>query len=352
MWSWLVWEVSHIRNSGHSPTWHLALDNLTLNPVLARRLPSSLAFRYHALPVAEDKGTITVAMADPDDAAAREAIAAALGTRSYVVRGAPERIDALLAETWPEVTHPALHWLVCASEGGTQAYTQYIQYMGGLLDSRPAYLAAGEDMVGQARRGCELILLWEPDLGLIEQVRSDTAGVWPALLVVRRPRSPLKRVLLIAGSEASEDISVHWTIRLARPSGAAVTVLAVAPAAAGIDHGTTYPEHGMSALLAADTTLGRQMRRVARRLLNWEIDGKLRLREGPLDRQVQLELAAEAYDMVVVAEADEGRPPNEMIDLLLRQADRPVLVTKATKVSEVEHKRRLRWQRHATCEQR
>ena len=348
MWSWLVQEVSHISDSGRSLTWHLALDNPTLNPALARRLPPNLAFRYHALPVAEDKGTITVAMADPDDAAAREAIAAALGARSYVVRGAPERIDALLTEIWPEVTRPALHWLVCAPANGAQAY---IQYIGGLLGNRPDYLATGEDLVGQARHDCELILLWEPDLHLIEQVLSSTQDAsCPALLAVRRPRSPLKRVLLIVGSEASGDISVHWTICLARPSGAAVTVLAVAP---GVEHGTPCLEHGMPALLATDTALGRHMRRVARRLLNWEIDGKLRLREGTLDQQVQLEVAAGDYDMIVAAaEPDEGGLPGEMIGSLLWRADRPVLITRATKVSEVEHKRRLRWQRHTMCEQR
>jgi hypothetical protein len=322
--------VSLINDSGSGLTWHLALDNPTLNPALARRLPPHLAFRYHALPVAEDKGYITVAMADPDDTAAREAIAAALGTHSYVVRGAPERIDALLAEIWPEATRPALRWLVCAPAAGTQAY---IQYIGSLLGSRPDYLAAGTDLAGQARHGWELILLWEPSLYLIEQVLSTAGEECPALLVVQRPRSPLRKVLLIIGSEATEDISVQWTIRLARPSGAAVTVLAVAPAAPGVDHGATYLEHGMSALLATDTALGRQMRRVARRLLNWEIDGRLRLREGPLDRQLQLEMAAEDYDLIAAAGPDDSRLPGEMIGPLLCRADRPVLMTKATKVS-------------------
>ncbi len=293
--------------------------------------------------MAEDKGTITVAMADPDDAAAREAIAAALGASPYVVRGAPERIDALLAEIWPEVARPALHWLVCAPAGGDQAHGQYSQYIGGLLNSRPDTLAPGEALAGRAARGYELILLWEPDPGLIEQVLSPVlspvlSNAWdaadaacPALLVVRRPRLPLRKVLLIVGSEASEDMAVDWTVRLARPSGAAVTILAVAPAAPGANHGTAHPERGMPALLATDTALGRQMRRVARRLLNWDIDGRLRLREGTLERQVQLEVAAEDYDLIVAAEPDDGGRPAEMLGAPLWQADRPVLVAKVSK---------------------
>jgi MshEN domain/Universal stress protein family len=345
-----AWEVSYISDSGRSLTWHLALDDPTLVPALARRLPPNLAFRYHALPVAEDKGTITVAMADPDDAAAREAITAALGAQAYVVRGAPERIDALLAEIWPEVAHPALHWLVCAPAGGAQAYVQYID---GLLGSRPDTLASGEDLIEQARHGCELILLWEPDLDLIEQALSNTRdAACPALLAVRCPRLPLRKVLLIVGGEASEDISVRWTVRLARPSGAAVTVLAVAPAAPGAALGAPHLERGMPALLATDTALGRQMRRVARRLQNWGIDGRLRLREGSLGQQVQLEVAAEDYDMIIAAaELGDGELAGEVIGPLLWQADRPLLVTRATEVSEVEHTGRLRWPRHAPCKQ-
>jgi hypothetical protein len=242
-----------------------------------------------------------------------------------VVRGAPERIDALLAEIWTEAMRPALRWLVSAPVGGAQTY---IQYIGSLLGSPPEYLAPGGDLAGQAGHGCELILLWEPGLHLIQQALSTAGEEYPALLVVRRPRSPLSKVLLIVGSEATEDISVHWTVRLARPSGAAVTVLAVA---LGVDHGTTYLEHGMSALLATDTALGRQMRRVARRLLNWEIGAKLRLREGPLARQIQLEVAAEDYDLIVAAEPESHRLPGDMIGPLLRRADRPVLMTRATK---------------------
>jgi hypothetical protein len=346
-----AWEVSHISDSGRSLTWHLALDDPTLVPALARRLPPNLAFRYHALPVAEDKGTITVAMADPDDAAAREAIAAALGARPYVVRGAPERIDVLLAEIWPEVAHPALHWLVCAPAGSAQAYVQYI---GGLLDSRPDTLASAGDLIEQARPGYELILLWEPDLDQIEQVLSNTRDAsCPALLAVRHPRLLLRKVLLIVGGEASENISVRWTVRLARPSIAAVTVLAVAPAIPRINHGAIHMERGMPALLATDTALGRQMRRVARRLQNWGIDGRLRLREGSLDQQVRLEMAAEDYDMIIAAaEPGDGGLPGEVIGPLLWQADRPVLVTRATEVPEVEHTGGLRWQRHAPCKQR
>ena len=81
---------------------HRNLDSLAIIPRLVRRLPPALAFRFHALPLFESNGYITVAMADPDDAAARAAVAAALGTRLHVVEADPMVIEGLLSEVWPK----------------------------------------------------------------------------------------------------------------------------------------------------------------------------------------------------------------------------------------------------------
>jgi len=83
---------------------HLNLDSLAIIPRLVRRLPPALAFRFHTLPLAEGNGYILVAMADPDDAAARAAVAAALGTRLYVVQIDSMVIEGLLSEVWPKET--------------------------------------------------------------------------------------------------------------------------------------------------------------------------------------------------------------------------------------------------------
>ena len=93
---------------------YLTLDNLTADPALARRLPPDLAWRCHALPLAEDNGRITVVMADPDDAEAREAVVAALGPKSCVVKGSALAIDAQLSEIWGNRAHSRLKLKVCA----------------------------------------------------------------------------------------------------------------------------------------------------------------------------------------------------------------------------------------------
>ena len=338
------WEVSLIDIPGSNPTRHLALDNPAPNPGLARRLPPALAFRYHALPVAEDNGRITVTMVDPDDAAAREAVATALGTTPCVVRGAPATIDALLAETWPEEDRRALRLLICCRPAGPTAdeISAYGQAMGVLLGAHVSYLKMAEGrhpmldtLTDEVDRvGYHLVILGEPDQLLAESLSSDLMdrsvvdAVPTSLVIARQPRQPLRRRLLVIWGEETDDEAVDWVVRLARPSGAAVTVLAMASPALTMYHAMARIEQGLSALLTQDTTLGLQTRRVARRLANWEIEGTLRLRQGAPDWQIRLEMAEGHHDLIVVAaEAYDGLPGG-VISPLLRWADRPVLIAK------------------------
>jgi hypothetical protein len=101
---------------GLHKTAYLALDERPADPKLARRLPPDLAWRYHALPLAEDNGRIRVVMADPEDAEAREAVVAALGPESCLVKGSALAIDARLAEIWGDEARygPIDAWRLCA----------------------------------------------------------------------------------------------------------------------------------------------------------------------------------------------------------------------------------------------
>ena len=56
----------------------LSLSHLQANPQVAHMLPSELAYRYHALPVAMDGERLTVAMAHPEDEMACQALQAVL----------------------------------------------------------------------------------------------------------------------------------------------------------------------------------------------------------------------------------------------------------------------------------
>ena len=99
-------------------------------------------------------------------------------------------------------------------------------------------------------------------------------------------------------------------------------------------------EQGLPALLSANTPLGRQIHRAARYLVDWDVEGFLRLRQGPPDWQVRREIAEGDYDLIAVAARScprwlrwRTRVPlrlgEDLIGHILHWAGRPVLVAYA-----------------------
>jgi len=285
----------------------VALDKLTLplkgmcvNPEVARRLPFELACRYQALPVAEDDGHLTVAMAHPNDMEARQAILAALppvnprsiaarptislrpagiapeqqqhctgaeggtevdtgGISVYLVRGEPAAIDSLLADVWPGRARRALRLLVVDTAQGRAGLRDYAQALGRLLGAE--FISTTDDA---------------------------TPEDWPR---------PLRKLLLVVqgDDDPSGPATLAWAVRLARPSGAAVTVLAVVPP--GQQRSPLGNGDDLTALLTSESTVVSQ---AAQHLVQAGIAATLRLRQGLLDRQLHREVIETDYDLVLV----------------------------------------------------
>jgi len=317
-------------------TRHLSLDNLVVNPRLARCLPSNLAYRYHALPVAEDSDRITIVMADPDDTVACEEIVSVLGRACCVVKGDPATIERVLAKVWPEETRRSLRLLVCIHVNSfADELWGYAQAIGTLLHAQISYLPKNKntgpilDALAEQipSAGYDLVLLGEADRSLEEQLllsskRHRTTTQTPtSLLIAQQPRWPLRKILLIIQGKESDDVAVDWTVRLARPSEAAVTILTMVLPGPAMYPGTAHMQQGVAALLAGNSVLGLQMHQAAQRLADWEIDSTLRLCQGSPDWLVHREVAKGDYDLIVVAARNRCR--------WLQRADhRPVLVAR------------------------
>jgi hypothetical protein len=321
------------------------LDDLVVNPKLARRLPSEVAWRCHALPLAEDDGRITVAMADPDDAEARDAVVAELGPDSCVVKGSSLIIDAQLRAIWGSEAKLRPIPKVCVSgRPPSGELWDFGQALGSLLDTQIDIANTPESAravaIQRAPEHCDLLVCWEPDDPLIRQLLAKpTATATPeprrsvpfAILVARQGRWPLERILLVICGEGEDTAAVDWTLRIAQPSGATVTVLAVVPPAPGMLRGLDRLEQSVASLLTEDTVLGRQMRNVARTLSRWDLEGNLRLRQGAPDLEICREMVEGDHDLVVIATQPcwwwlrqlKGDP----VCTLLKQIDRPMLVT-------------------------
>jgi nucleotide-binding universal stress UspA family protein len=141
-------------------------------------------------------------------------------------------------------------------------------------------------------------------------------------------------VLLIIRGLETDDVAVDWTVRLAQPSHASVTVLPLVPSVPSMCTQMATMQHGLAQWLATDTALGQQMRSIAQQLANWETKGKLRLRQGPAELQIQHEVVEGDYDLIVIA-ADPAnrwsrRVSGELVTPLLRCTNRPVLIAKPT----------------------
>ena len=230
-------------------THHLTLDDLTLNRKVAQRLSPSLAFRYHAIPVGKANGSITVAMANPDDQTACEAIASALHAELYIVQGDQATIDQKLAELWPEQVNRTTRLLIYHQTSPIAAEVEnYGFYLSNLLNGQLIESGRSGDqgsslaeLVEQASRDCDLVIFGEPCQSLIGRLLTGSMGCkavehLPAsVLIARCPHWPLKRLLLVTRGQGMDNVAVDWVIRLAQASGAAVTVLAVQPALSGAD---------------------------------------------------------------------------------------------------------------------
>jgi nucleotide-binding universal stress UspA family protein len=338
-------ELSIKMISDSHPTRYLTLDKLVVNRQLAQRLPSNLALRYHALPVAKDNGHITVAMANPNDQRARKVIAAALGAELFVVECNPTAIDELLTEIWPEESDHVLRLLVYhqASPIADQVQT-YAQYLRDLLNGQLNYCQPDDstdtkidDLLEAASCGQDLVIFGEPDQSLIKRLLSGPKGCQAAervptsVLITRRPRWPLKNILLMTRGQETSTAAVDWAVRLAEPSNAAVTVLAVLPAAPTV-YSQTLSKYGLAYWLTTDTPLGCQLRQIAQQLTNWEIEGELRFRQGSPENQIRRELAEHKFDLIVTT-ADpvdwwQRRLLGQFVNQLLHWVDRPVLIAK------------------------
>jgi nucleotide-binding universal stress UspA family protein len=336
---------------GISPhgTAYLTLDELTADPMIARRLPPDLAWRCRALPLAEDSGRIAVAMADPDDAEAREAVVAVLGPESCVVKGSAWAIDARLAEIWGDAARRRPKLEVCAFPVPVpNELWNYAQALGALLGARLGCMTTAGDVNALTRQAgradCDLVIFGKGSQPLIRRLlsrsiaddalASQQSDIPFAVLAAEEPRWPLERILLVLCGERADNAAVDWALRLACPSNAAVTVLTVVPPVPAMYHGFSRMEQSLRSLLTTDTALGCQMRQVARRLVEAKVDGTLRLRQGAPDQQICREMGRGDFDLVIMATKPcrwwlrqlKGDP----ICSMLSRLDRPALLVEPT----------------------
>jgi len=328
-------------NVAASSIAYLALGELDTDPRIARRLPAELARRLHALPIAEDGDRITVAMADPADETARNALSAALGTATCVVQADQTAIDLRLGEIWPAKPERPLALTVCGASGPAQgevwAYAQALAaLLGGTLQPATTPSDLDETVREEDAPTGDVLLFDSGQHPWIHRVLARLSAAEPdtprALLITEQPRWPIRHILVILWGDEADEGAIGWAERIAEPGASTVTVLAVVPPVPAMYRGCARMEQGLPALLSSATPLGCQTRRATQKLVQAGVDCVLRLREGSPDWEVAREVSSGDYDLIIIT----SRPSpwwrrwleGDLVGTLLRIAGRPLLVAR------------------------
>ena len=237
----------------------------------------------------------------------------------------------------------AAQMLVCLPDNAEGCVVrEYAQYLRGVLGGRICYepMLSKEDVgcIRQASTNCDLIVFGEPKQSWLETLLTGrpcdqaVANSSTSFLLARRPRWPIRHILLILRIEETDEAAAAWLAHLVQPGKTAVTILPLVPSLPAMYSLGNRVQTGLDVLLSPNTTSGNYLRYVAQQLKHWQIDGNLHLRQGEPDRQIRDEVAEGSYDLVLIGAEPHGRfyrrLLGELVTPLLRWIDRPLLIAR------------------------
>ncbi len=305
---------------------HLSLNSIRVDRGAARQLPYGLAVYYQAIPVARSRNAYSVAMAHPDDRAARSVLQSLLGARIVPVQAAAAEIRAAIDAVWKGDDQPAVPRILCWG-----AAEELAQLIAGALGAQVMWLDAAhtppETALTVAREGGYR-------LTILERGQADRPGqlicesATPLMLAAGEIHT-VRRILLVLRGHSPDASALEWIITLGQATGASVTLLAVAPPTLPLHNAETRRLQGLAVLLSPECEPGGHIYECARRLNEAGISGRLNLRQGPAPRQIADEIVEGNYDLIAIAAESKGEFVQAILDEVdHRQTRRPVLVLK------------------------
>jgi nucleotide-binding universal stress UspA family protein len=314
----------------------LQLDGIPLNIILAKKLPPRLAFSYHMLPLALENNRVTVAMADPENKFAVEAVKSVLGANPYIVKSDQSWIDKLLFELWPHYQDTDLHLLICSiTNRPLIAFREYSDYIRNLLmvpNSNICTLLGVQKLcmhtLEESVDVIDLLILEENIKAKhrksslkIPEVQRVIKKYKSSVLIAREPQSPLKKILVVLGGENRDHVTLDWIMKLAIPSQAEVTLLAAIPPVPRMYQGLPEMSVEIPKILEGKSALGNHLECLVGRLEAHGVDVALRIPEGDSKWVIHQEMIEGDYDLVAVA----AEPDDWFKKVLLRSVVDPVL---------------------------
>jgi len=272
-----------------------------------------------------DYGTVESGCRRPDSAMPDEA--------SQLI---PGRDQDLRAEV------PALRLLACFQHDTIEDIRAYADYLCYLLQGDISFLEVPANGVVKWIRkeagDCDLIVFGEPKQSLIKRFLighpcHKVVNQMPlSIMIPRRPSWPIQTILLIVRIEETDEAAVDWVGRLARLSGARVSILPISSSYHSLYAPISSEETALGELLSPYTQPGQLLRYLSHRIAQWQIDGTLRFRQGEPEWQIRWEVMDGNYDLIVIGGEPYGRCQpwlmSELVVPMLSWLNRPLLIAR------------------------
>lgn len=281
------------------PTFQLDLNSVTIDVSLAQRVPYALSRYYLALPLGQDNGSVSVAMAYPQNVKAREVLSRILQAKVVPVFTSAELLLPALERVYhPEdrECHTILAWYE-QPEAAT-AVTRTAHLLSNLLQAPAATYSSAdlslEEVLNLATTGeYELVVMSWPGYEILSTVLNKTAT---PLFFVRGQQPSMRHILVIMRSFASDEWALDWLVPFVRRQQAAITLMPLVNSNGLYLH--PYPSQ--------DSPAGQHLERCLQRLQNKGISVNLKYRFGNAVQRIVDEVTGDAYDLLVLAAEAEG----------------------------------------------
>lgn len=281
------------------PTLQLDLNSVTIDVPLAQRVPYALSRYYLALPLGQEDDSVSVAMAYPENAKARQTLSRLLEARVVPVFTPAERLLPVLDRIYcPENREnpPILAWYH-QSEWETAITAAAAMLSDTHHVSANSYssneLSLDEVLSLAATDEYEMVVMPSPAPSMLPTILNQAAT---PLFFVRGQQPSIRRILVVMRGFASDERALDWLIPFARQQQAALTLMPLVNSSGSHWH----PYHRQ------DSPAGQHLERCLQRLQTRGITVNLKYRSGNAIEQVVDEVCGDTYDLLAMAAEAEG----------------------------------------------
>lgn len=226
-----------------------------------------------------------------------------------------------------------------------QDFVSYARYLSGLAVKSLEIQDAGsfqawyrKAWVVQATAGVELVLMSDPPRTWFQRLVAPSPALSfvdyskASVLLVRNPRWPIRRLLLLLLGHKQDQALIDWGLRLSEISQAVIAVVALTPPVPEMYAGLKQAGQDWASLMRTDTALGNSMRIAFRSLQQAGAPAEFCVQPGVWNWAASAVQWSAACDLIAIAGPSCGRfrqwLEGDPVRSLLKAARRPVLVAK------------------------